>query len=120
MAALPDEVGEVSFADSLRPKSREELHAMLPSSTKRPPSQVTNKLANFCAARAECEARCHRRLKERAVFEASLLGGSPKEAEDHLLQAQQRFQALEGHCSVICGRRLLPLLQSGGSAFPST
>ncbi|CAK9012454.1 unnamed protein product [Durusdinium trenchii] len=96
--------------EAMRPKSVKELHASIAAAGRRRPlPPVANQLQTFVEQCRECEERCVSRLRERAKFEAALLPSNLQEKDAARSQVvegvQHRFAALEGQCSVICGKR---------------
>eukprot|EP00930_Biecheleria_cincta_P034648 TRINITY_DN23918_c0_g2_i1.p3 TRINITY_DN23918_c0_g2~~TRINITY_DN23918_c0_g2_i1.p3 ORF type:complete len:127 (-),score=34.23 TRINITY_DN23918_c0_g2_i1:118-498(-) len=116
--------------EALRPKSVQELHASVAAAGRRKPlPPVVGKLQQFITQRQACEQRCISRLREQAVFEASLLpapasvaddssnkGGQrelEEQAREHIGAAvRKRFAGLENQCSVLCGKRLAHMVSS--------
>uniref|UniRef100_A0A7S1ADJ4 Uncharacterized protein n=1 Tax=Noctiluca scintillans TaxID=2966 RepID=A0A7S1ADJ4_NOCSC len=123
MAQANDE----AFAEQLRPKSLKELHeSVQKGSTRRRLPPIVSKLQEFCERRAECEAQCLSRLKERAATEIGLLPLA--EDADGELQlrrkevaefAHQRFVTLEALCQTSCSRRYAHLVGGEQPRVPS-
>ncbi|CAE7217183.1 unnamed protein product [Symbiodinium necroappetens] len=118
----------VGIMEALRPNSLEELHASIANAgkQKRLPS-IVRQLEEFVQQQQICQERCVLRLRERASHEAGLvpsgnLPGSSRpststgdsqedDARTFVSRAvHQRFAALDGQCSALCGRRLAHLV----------
>merc|ERR1712046_231451 len=116
-----------SQLEALRPKSLQELHqsvAEVNKGRKRgPPPAIVAQLQSFCEQRALCEKQCFTRLRAHAVQEATLVP-APESADDSAsgtsdahsravaAAVTKRYAALEPHCVVMCGRRLVHLVSA--------
>ena len=107
-AATPD------LLEALRPRSLKELHESIAAtsrSSRLPP--IVAQLQELCERRAACQERCVARLHHRAGLEATLLPSDDGPRAEIVAAVQRRFSALEGHCTVLCGRRFAHLVSGG-------
>mmetsp|Transcript_110519 Transcript_110519/g.155124 ORF Transcript_110519/g.155124 Transcript_110519/m.155124 type:complete len:124 (+) Transcript_110519:66-437(+) len=113
----------VDIMEALRPNSREELRDSIANAGKRKRlPNIVRQLEEFVQQQQICQERCVLRLRERASHEAGLvpsgnLPGSSRpstssgDLQDDVSRAvHQRFAALDGQCSALCGRRLAHLV----------
>eukprot|EP00927_Polykrikos_kofoidii_P043159 TRINITY_DN37218_c0_g1_i1.p1 TRINITY_DN37218_c0_g1~~TRINITY_DN37218_c0_g1_i1.p1 ORF type:complete len:155 (-),score=34.18 TRINITY_DN37218_c0_g1_i1:170-574(-) len=109
--------------EALRPQSVRELHEAVKDGARRrgPLPPIVSQLAEFCERRTECEERCIKRLRDRAVSETTLLPKA-RNAEGSVIDANSerrqqvtstvavRFKLLEDQCTVLCGKKLIHLI----------